>query len=239
MNDIIMNNPFPDIYLKYDSANITLTSPNSLVDISFKQTRETIGMDAELYKSFLSNAISRFRHSKTYKAYKYHLYDIGMDRCQVLGNITKDMADLEMHHNFINIHDIAFMICEHTLNTTGYITTYDLVQKLKDEHKENNVPLVMLSKTPHQLYHANEEFVLPANMCFGKWWVLLDRYKYGISLSIAYKIIYFLEKSIELEENKEMFPDMDLLDLRQDILDWSGYTEQLSNGIKYENIIQQ
>ena len=35
-----------------------------------------------------------------------------------------------MHHNIINIHDIAYIITEHILNTVGKITTFDLVELL-------------------------------------------------------------------------------------------------------------
>lgn len=227
------NIPYYDIDLFCTGSNIIITSPNSEFSYQFAQTKETIGLDSELYNEFLKNAISRFRKSPTYKSYKSHLYDIGMDRCQVLGNITDQMATLEMHHNFLNIHDIALMITEHVLNTTGQITTFDLVQLLKNEHKLDNIPLVMLCKTVHQLYHANEEFILPASMCFGNWRVLLEKYKYGITLSIAYKILNFLKRSIELDKDKNQFPDRELLDLRDNILNWGVYIEELQAGIKY------
>ena len=104
------NVPYHDINAFNNGTNVILTSPNSEFSYQFAQTKDTIGLDAELYNDFLKNAISRFRHSPTYKNYKSHLYDIGLDRCQVLGNITEAMATLEMHHNFINIHDVSLMI---------------------------------------------------------------------------------------------------------------------------------
>ena len=225
------NNNYPGIYIDYNNNNPILSTPNEPFSIQFAQTRETLECDAELYSQFLTNAISRFRSSKTYKQYKSHLYNAGMDRCQVLGNITEEMVGkhgLEMHHNFINIHDIALMISKHVLNTTGSITTFDLVQLLKEEHKANRIPLVMLSKTVHQVYHADQEFVLPADMCVGKWYELIDKYKYGITLDIAYKIIYFLEKSIELDQDKTKFPDNELLNLRETVKSWAHYNEYIN-----------
>ena len=227
------NIPYPDIESFCTGTNIILSSPNSDIVYQFAQTKETIGLDAEMYNEFLKNAISRFRKSPTYKGYKSHLYDIGMDRCQVLGNITDQMAKLEMHHNFLNIHDIALLITEHTLNTTGEITTFDLVQLLKTEHKLDNIPLVMLCKTVHQMYHANDEFILPASMCFGDWRTLLEKYKYGVTLSIAYKVINFLKRSIELDKDKTQTPDRELFDLRENIVNWGVYIDQLKAGISY------
>ena len=224
------NNIYPGIDLNYENNNPILSTPNEPFSIQFAQSKESLECDAELYSDFLNNAISRFRHSKTYKQYKSHLYEAGLDRCQVLGNITEEMVGqrgIEMHHNFLTIHDIALMISKHVLNTTGYITTFDLVQLLKEEHKANRIPLIMLSKSVHQMYHANQEFVLPADMSVGKWYELLEKYKYGITLDIAYKVIYFLNKSIELDQDKSKFPDDQLLNLREQIKSWSEYNEYI------------
>ena len=107
--------------------------------------------------------MSLFRRSRVYTNYKSYLYQLGMNRCQVFGNITSDMATIEMHHNMLTIFDIALILSEYVLKTTGRISTFDLVQLLKEEHKANNIALVMLSKTPHQVYHnnPNEFFIHP------------------------------------------------------------------------------
>ena len=71
-----MNN-IPDIEVEYDdNYNPIVTSPNAPYGISFYQTRETM-MDVEVYKSFLDNAISSFRHiTPFYKNYKS--YELGL-----------------------------------------------------------------------------------------------------------------------------------------------------------------
>ena len=102
-------NKFPDINVVNDFNNPILVSPNSYTVLPFYQTRETL-FDTESYNAFLVNAIRRFRNSKTYKHYKGFLINLGLDRCQFHGNITNEMATIEMHHNIINIHDIIFII---------------------------------------------------------------------------------------------------------------------------------
>lgn len=210
------NNKLPGIDT-YDDSNPTLKSPNSFYEISFYQTKESL-MDVEDYKRFLENAISRFRHSKTYKNYKGYLIGLGLDKCQYLGNINNDMATIEMHHSIITIYDIALIICEHILNTVGKISTFDLVQLLKEEHKENNIPIVMLSLTPHQLYHSDPEFYISPKMVFGRWNVLLEKYKYGITQDIAFKILLYIKKALE-DDNSN---DNGLLDLGEKVRDWSN-----------------
>ncbi len=215
---------FPDIIFDLDvNSNPTLSSPNSEYCIQFRQTKETF-IDIELYKDFLDNAISRFRHSRTYKNYKSYLIDLGLNKCQLLPNINTEMnVSIEMHHNFLTIYDIALMICEHVLNTVGSITTFELVMLLKQEHKENRIPIVMLSKTAHQMFH-NNEMVIPAQACFGFWSELLLKYYRGITKDIANKVILFLNKSLEIEKNDIQYNNT-LLKLRDHVIGWSNYNE--------------
>lgn len=208
-----------------DKYNPHLRSPNTSFEQPFKQDRDSL-MDVDYYKHFLENAISRFRHSRTYKNYKHYLYELGLDRCQLLGQVTSEIATIEMHHNFLNIFDITLMICEHMLNTVGYVTTFDLVQALKEEHKNNRIPIVMLSKTAHQLYHNADGMVLPARMCFGYWIELLSKYNKGITIDIAQKIITFIYRSIEFEK-QYIESDMtnNLLEVRDNVIEWSEYND--------------
>lgn len=214
-------NPVPGIETYQENANPVLASPNSSYTISFYQTRDTL-MDIDTYRNFLKNCEARFRHSITYNNYKAHLIDIGLNRCQVHGYITSDMegVSLEMHHAILTLFDICLLISEHKLNTIGYITTFDIVEALKEEHKENNIALVMLSKTPHQVYHSDpSNFYIHPKMCFGNWPRLIEKYKLGLTQDVAFKLLYYLKKAIETDGTT----DNGLLDLREKIKEWSGY----------------
>jgi len=236
-----MNDNIADVRMSYEmEGNPTLHSPNTPFEQPFLSDRDTF-MDVDEYKAFVENCISRFRHSVTYKNYKHYLYDIGLNRCQLLGNITSDMkVAIEMHHNFLNIFDITVLITEHMINTIGYCTTFDVVQALKEEHKNNNIPIVMLSKTAHQLYHnSNGELFMPARMCFGFWYELLRKYNRGITINIAQKVVNFLRKSVEYEQ--KYLPDEDmtrkLLEVREQVEGWNQYNEYADimriNGVIY------
>ena len=214
-------NPVPGIETYQENANPVLASPNSSYTISFYQTRDTL-MDIDTYRNFLKNCEARFRHSITYNNYKAHLIDIGLNRCQVHGYITSDMegVSLEMHHAILTLFDICLLISEHKLNTIGYVTSFDIVEALKEEHKENNIALVMLSKTPHQVYHSDpSNFYIHPKMCFGNWPRLIEKYKLGLTQDVAFKLLYYLKKAIEIDGTT----DNGLLDLREKIKEWSGY----------------
>lgn len=214
-------NPLPGIDVVYNGVNPTLTSPSSPFSIGFYQTRDSL-MDTDTYRSFLKNIEKRVRSSITYKHYKGYLMENGFDHCQVHGNINSEMADLEMHHALITLFDIALMITEHYLNTVGYVTSFDVSQCIKDEHRQNHIALVMLSKTPHQVYHANNGiFVIHPDMFISKKWpIFLEKYKAGITQDLAFKIIYYLKRAIDAGGTD----DQGLLDLREKIKDWRGIT---------------
>lgn len=187
-------------YINPDQPIPAISVPGSDYPLLFYQTRESLS-DMDKYKSFIDNCIRRFRRSKSYKSYKSYLMTIGMDRCQINGNIQDGMADIEMHHNFLTIYDITILISQHLINTVGMCTTFDVIALLEQEHRLNNIPIVMLSKTSHQLYHDNPDMYIPVSMTFGTWWELLSKYRYGITLDIAYKVIKYINKC---QQNNEL-----------------------------------
>ena len=223
-----MNNML-DIEVEYDESqyNPMLTSPNATYALPFYMTKETM-IDVEVYKHFLDNAIAQFRHSKFYKNYKSYLMGLGLDHCQILGNVNEENVGargIEMNHNFLTIFDIALLITEHVLNIVGYISTFDLIYLLKLEHRENRVPIVMLSETVHELYHQNPDMVFPAQMCFGYWVELLLKYSKGITPRIAQKVIDYIDRSVNDYSGMNGNVINDLLQIRQYVEGWSRYNE--------------
>ena len=198
--------PIPAIYF-----------PRCEYPLTFYQTRDTLA-DMDRYKAFIDNCTHRFRKSRTYKSY---LMSMGLDRCQVIGNIQDGMANIEMHHNFLTIYDITILISQHILNTVGRCTTFDIVALLMQEHRNNNIPIVMLSETVHQLYHDNPDFYIPISMTFGKWWDLLIKYRYGITLDIAYKVVKYIQNC---QRNNEL-NSVEFFKLSDDIKNWGEYNE--------------
>lgn len=199
-----------DIITKGD-INPFLRSPLNDMDLYFYQTKETL-LDPELYKSFLKNAENRFRASKEYKTYKAFLMSKGFTHCQYYGNIeADDTVSVELHHNILTLFDDCILICEHVLNTVGYISSFDLIQILINEHNANRIPCTFLSVTAHEYITNDPDSYLPPNMVIGKWWELISKYKYGITYEIAQKVIKYINKynadmpvSINLEQQEQI-----------------------------------
>lgn len=214
MNEIVVINQefnqYPDI-ISFDEKNPTVRSPYAVTDLPFYQTKETL-QDIDIFRNFLRNAETRFRSSREYKSYKAYLIEyLGINRCQIFGNITMDDADIELHHNVLGLFDICLLISLHTINTVGIISTFDLIQLLIMEHWNNRVGVTFLSKTAHQIYTNDPEGYIPPEMTFGAWWELLNNYKYGITYDLANKIIKYIKKyqdkmpvSINLEQQEQI-----------------------------------
>lgn len=233
-----MINDIPGITIEYDdSYNPMVISPNAPYGITFYMTRETL-LDVEVYKNFLDNAIAGFRHSNAYTLIKSDLFDQGLDHCQIMSNITEEEVGskgLEMHHNFLTIFDIALLITEHVINTVGIISTFDLMYLLEIEHREHRVPLVMLSETAHQMYHNNEDLVIPASMTTGNWLGLLQRYNKGITMKIAEKVSNFINESINNSgQNSEIISE--LLSVKDYAESWGRFNEYGDNRKSYISI---
>ena len=105
----------------------------------------------------------------------------------------------------------------HILNTNGFVTTFDVVRVLKEEHSKNNISMVMMDETSHQLYHSEPGFYLHPKMCCGDWKKFITKYKDGITQEIAFKLIQYLNKSLKVDDTD----DCGLLELRDNIKDWS------------------
>jgi hypothetical protein len=181
------------------------------------QTKESLS-DIDTYGKFIHNAISQFRHvGRFYKGYKASLMNMGLNHCAYLHNINSEMAEIEMNHCILTIFDIALMICEHYLNTYGQVSTFHIVGALREEHRRNRIPIVMMCKTVHQLYHADDLVYVHPKQIFGKWTELIRDYQNGITPEICTKLLFYIRMALKEEGSN----DNDLLMLGEQIKNWS------------------
>ena len=215
----LKENDFPDIVSYLNNGNPTLRSPNSSYELPLLQTKESFA-DIDFYGQFIHNVISQFRKLRVYKNYKNYLMTLGLDHCQYLHNINSSMANLEMNHCIITIFDVALMITEHMINTYGYVSSCHVVAALREEHTSNRIPLVIMCKTVHQLYHNDDLFYVHPKQVYGKWVELFSKYRNGITPEICVKVLYYLRTAFEETGST----DNDLLEIGETIKNWSEAT---------------
>lgn len=204
--------------------NPSIDSPDHPNAIFFKQSKETM-IDTELYSRFIYSCENSFRKSRFYKDYKCFIMNLGIDKDQNKPAISSDMATIEMHHNLPTLKQGTIMITEHLFNVKGYATTYEVLYLLEEAHRNNWFDICMLSKTEHQMHHANPSDFISTKQCIGFPAKFIETYLDGMTLDISFKIL--LQLKLEEQYGESYNPMM--VKAREDILSW-----QRSQAINYQ-----
>lgn len=100
------------------------------------------------------------RHSKEYRFYlKYMKEELKLRSCNFFCNV--DFVDndlsLELHH-IITLYDLCVLAGRKLLDKLKegeFLTTFDVAKEVIMMHFNDWIPVVMLSKTIHEMVHAN------------------------------------------------------------------------------------
>jgi hypothetical protein len=205
----------PNIEFRKINKNPTIDSTNSDYLIPFYKNEDYF-FSVENLVNFVKSVEKTVRVSNKYSRYiKYLKEDIGLNFCQVTSNITDDVAEVEMHHGPIfTLFDYCLIIVEYMLNTNKKINTFSVADLILKEHFENNIQVVMLSKTVHEEVHERNIF-LNYKHAFGDLNKFIQKYHIGLSEDMINKA----NKYIEYSEVNESF-DKGVLDLKNSILKW-------------------
>lgn len=211
----------PNIEYKKPSKNPTIDSDTSLYVIPFYKDEEYFA-NLDNFVSFVKSTEQLIRTSKFYSRYiKYLKEDIGLNFCQVMSNIkTEEETDnvkIEMHHGpILTLFDYVSIVVDYMLYHGEKITTYKVADIILEEHFNNNIQVVMLSETAHELVHENDIFI-NYKQGFGDLETFLKKYREGISDDQISKI----NKYIQLCTQYDSF-DKHVLDLRKNIKKWTS-----------------
>lgn len=93
-----------------------------------------------------------------------------------------------MHHGpVLNLYDYCRIVLEYLYHKKLHINTFRTSDLILREHFENNIQVVMLSSTVHQLVHSKKVFIHP-NQSWGNLERFLEKYKEGVVKDIQDKI---------------------------------------------------
>lgn len=179
--------------------NPVIDSDNSSYYIPFNKTDEYF----DVYENrviFIKGCEALVRKHKFYKQYINYLINVvGMNTCQVLPNIDIDPNSkvvVEMHHGpILTLFDTCEIVLNHLLaHHDTHITTFSVANKVIEEHRLNNVRVMMVTKTVHQKIH-DDSIMLNYNMGFGDTAEFLRKYSDGVDKSMRRKINAYIEWS--------------------------------------------
>lgn len=198
--------------------NPMIDSPDQPNAIFFAQDRSTL-LDTEIYSRLVYSCENNFRRLRFYKDYKSFVMNMGFNRSQNMPAITSDMATIEMHHNLPTLKQATIMIIEHLLNTQGQVTSFEVVQLLEKAHRNHWLDVIMLTKTEHQVHHANPTDFISTKQCWGFPEYFIMNYLDGMTIDISFKMLLQIKQELQYGESYNPM----MIKARDDILSWQRY----------------
>lgn len=149
------------------------------------------------------------RASMEYADYiSYLRSNVGMDACAFFNNISKSnnkKIRIEVHHAPLTLFDIAKLVLDRTIRTGGEVNCMLLADEVTRIHYMNQVGLIPLSKTLHEVVHNSDKLVIPMYMIYGDFRSFLEQFSEELELKenkpIRDKIEKVIENTKALNEN--------------------------------------
>ena len=130
------------------------------------------------------------RASMEYGDYIMYLrQNVGMDACAFFNNISKSSNKkirIEIHHAPLTLYDIVKLVLDHAINMGEEIDDLLIADEVMKLHYMNNLGLIPLSKTLHEVVHNSDKITIPLYMIYGNLREFIDKY------------------SLEIEENPQI-----------------------------------
>ena len=179
--------------------------------------------DTKAIKNFIKKIESQIRKSNEYRDYIYHLdKEIGIHQCAVFGNISdSDEVTLEFHHYPFTLYDIVEICVNNRILNDEKFCSMDIIDEVLKLHEKNEVGLVKLCKTAHELIHDGKIFVKLESI-FGRVNEFIEDYKQAIP--------------DDLIENYNKLIDMNEIDFQEYIIDIKKHEFQLEDSLQEQDI---
>ena len=208
-------NTIANIKFKSKKKNPTLDSDTCQFALPFYKDCEYFS-NIDNFVTFIKAIEKQVRTSVFYTKYIAHLkIDIGLTRCQVLSNIDDESAEVQMHHGpILTLFDYACIVTDYCLAENKKINTFIISNILIQEHYNDNIQIVMLSKTVHEQTH-NDNVFINLKQAFGDLPEFIKKYRKGIHPDQVYKI----NKYIELSKKYDSF-DKEVFKLNKAVKSW-------------------
>nr|DAR84624.1 MAG TPA: hypothetical protein [Caudoviricetes sp.] len=198
----------------FRDENKTVRSDVQPFDISFyKDTAYFINL--ENYVGFIKACERTIRKHPDYGNFVDSIRELKMEHCQVLGNISRYDAVIEMHHGpMLTLFDYCSIVVDHLLNEGHTINTFKIANIVLQEHYLEHVQVVMLSKTVHQLVDSGELFI-NLNQGIGNVNEFLKKFNKGLERYKS-KINEYIDLSKKFKSH-----DSNILELEETMISWS------------------
>ena len=197
--------------------NPTLTSDLDIFsELSYYKDEDYL-MQMDKFVKFVRECEHLVRKHPDYDNIVSMIREAHMDHCQVLGNISRFDATLEIHHGpMLTLFDYCAIVTNYLMKKKDpEITTFKVARIVLEEHIQGNIQLVVLSKTVHQLIDTGEIFI-NLNQGLGNIGKFLFKYHDGLDDLYIDKINRYIDLSKKFHST-----DNQILDLEKNMVNWS------------------
>jgi len=179
--DLFLSNKIVNINSKTENNNIVIQADDGYFNLKYYKDKNSF-LDIKYYVKFIKAVEKIVRNSDEYSNYiSYLKNELNMNYCMVLSKITDDSAEIEMHHGpILTLFDYCSIVTDAYLNKGKKISSFIISKKIIDEHYLNNIQVIMLSKTVHELVHSGKIFIHPSQ-AWGNLNNFLKKYKSGLT----------------------------------------------------------
>ena len=151
----------------------------------------TLNTDKDKVK-FIKRIESILRSSMEYRDYISFLKDhINMTHCAFFNNIENAQGNkvrIEIHHEPLTLFDIVHIVLNRHLEEGIPINDLFIADEVMLLHYKNQVGLIPLSKSIHQIIHHGNDLVIPLNLVYGEYKTFIDEYSDYIDREIIEKL---------------------------------------------------
>lgn len=168
----------------------------------------TLTANTDTEKERIIKRVERIvRGSGEYRDYIAFLrQNVGMDACAFFNNVSKTTnrgIRIEVHHTPLTLYDIVKIVLEKYIQTGEEIDELMIAEEVTELHYQNQVGLIPLSKTLHEVVHNSDKLVIPMYMIFGNYTKFLREYEdyWKDDKAITKKIELIIKRTKELTSN--------------------------------------
>jgi hypothetical protein len=172
------------------------------------------------------------RNSHEYRSYiQYMKEELDLTKCALLPNIDTKITpvSLEFHHFPFTLFDITGIVGKSMLNNLSEnesVSCFDISEKVMLEHFKNNVGLVPLTKTLHEMAH-NGAIAIPFDKINGNYNKFIEEYNQNIEPDFVDRI-----KSLERYNSSEEAKKFNDFKLKKRIVNYNiEYNKEDNNNV--------
>ena len=159
-------------------------------------------------EAIVKQAEALCRASMEYSDYIAYLRsNVGMDACAFFNNISKANSKkirIEVHHAPLTLFDIIKLVLDRAIRTGDEINPMLLAEESTRIHYMNQVGLIPLSKTLHEVVHNSDKLVIPMYMVYGDFRAFLENFSEELEMKenshIKAKIQKMIDQTRELND---------------------------------------